>query len=177
MNKGPSTYVAFLRGVNVGGHNKLPMADLRSFCEGLGLSDVKTFIQSGNVIFSSESVPRAPMLEMAIEERFAMRTNVILRTVRELERALTRNPFATADRASVHVGFLAENAPHTVVKALEHERFLPDQFEVVGAEVYLYLPSGVGQSKLPAYVVGQLKAPVTVRNLNTVSKVVELALR
>jgi len=175
VSRGSSVYVGLLRGVNVGGKNKLPMADLRSLCEHLGWSNVRTFIQSGNVIFTSENAPKALLLEVAIEERFAMKTNVLLRTASDLVRAVKRSPFAEAERAYVHVAFVSKNVSETVVTSLDHERFTPDKFAVIGSEVYLYLPNGVGQSKLPAYLVRQLKVPVTIRNWNTVNKLAELA--
>lgn len=101
MSKGPSVYAGFLQGVSVRGNNKLPMADLRWLCEGFRFSNVQTFIQSGNVIFTSKNAPSALLLEAAIEERFAIKTNVILLTASELERAVKRNPFAVTEDARV----------------------------------------------------------------------------
>jgi uncharacterized protein (DUF1697 family) len=151
------------------------MAELRSLCEDLGYANVRTFIQSGNVIFSSSLVPKALALEAAIEERCAIATDVIFRSAGDLKAAVKRNPFPVTGDARVHVGFLAEKLPAGIVSSLDHERFAPDEFKVVGSEVYLFLPTGVGQSKLPPYLVRQMKRPVTLRNWSTVTKLVELA--
>ena len=173
--KSSTVYVGLLRGVNVGGNNKLPMSELRALCEDLGYSNVRTFIQSGNVIFSSSAAPKATAFEAAIKERCAVATDAIFRSASELEAAVKRNPFPVTGDARVHVGFLAENLPADVVSSLDHQRFARDEFVVIGSEVYLSLPSGVGQSKLPPYLVRQLKRSLTLRNWNTVTKLVELA--
>jgi uncharacterized protein (DUF1697 family) len=151
------------------------MAELRALCEDLGYTNVRTFIQSGNVIFKSPTPPKALALEAAIKERCAIATDVIFRGASELEAVVGRNPFLATEAARVHVGFLAEKLPAAIVSSLDHERFAPDEFAVVGSEVYLSLPTGVGQSKLPPYLVRQLKRPVTLRNWNTVTKLVGLA--
>ncbi|HEV3268985.1 MAG TPA: DUF1697 domain-containing protein [Acidimicrobiales bacterium] len=175
MTKPLTVYVGLLRGVNVGGHNKLAMTDLRALCEDLGYTDVRTFIQSGNVIFTSAKAPKMTTLEAAIKDRFAIETDVIFRNASELDAAVKGNPFLRPQDSGLHVGFAAANISETVVASLDHERFAPDTFEVVGAEVYLFLPNGAGQSKLPAYLARQLKVPVTLRNWKTVTKLAELA--
>jgi uncharacterized protein (DUF1697 family) len=145
------------------------MADLRS------LSDVRTYIQGGNVIFSSPKTPDVPMLEAAIEERFAIKSDVVLRSASELEAAVKHNPFSVTEEVRVHVGFLAMEASEAIVAALDHPRFGPDRFAIVGSEAYLYLPVGTGLSKLLNYLIRQLRTPVTMRNWNTLNKLVELA--
>ena len=174
MGKSALVYVGLLRGVNVGGNNKMPMADLRSLLEDLGLSDVRTYIQSGNVIFTSSTTPKSTTLEAAIEKRFAIKTDVVLRSASELTVAVKNSPFSVSEEARVHVGFMAKKVPEAIVATVDRERFEPDRFAIVGSEVYLYLPVGIGQSKLPNYLIRQLKTPVTMRNWNTVNKLVEL---
>jgi uncharacterized protein (DUF1697 family) len=167
-------YVGLLRGVNVGGKNKMPMGELRVLLERLGYSDVRTFIQSGNVRFKSKQIPTSSFLEAAIAERFATSTHVVLRTSSELETVLRHNPFPIDDDARVYVGFMAEKPSAAIVDALDHDRFGAESFALVGAETYLYLPFGMGPSKLPSYFDRQLKIPTTVRNWNTVTKLIEL---
>ena len=167
-------YVGLLCGVNVGGKNKMPMAELRGLFESLGFSDVRTFIQSGNVIFKSKQIPKSSFLEAAIVERFAISTHVVLRTSSEIGTVLKHNPFAIDEEARVYVGFMAQKPSAAIVDALDHERFGAERFAIVGAETYLYLPIGMGQSKLPSYLDRQLKIPTTVRNWSPVSKLIEL---
>jgi uncharacterized protein (DUF1697 family) len=100
---------------------------------------------------------------------------VIFRSSAELAHVVERNPFPRADRSKLHVGFMAAKPATAVLAALDGEPFLPDEFAVVGSELYLHLPDGMGRTKLPDYVVRRLKVPTTVRNWNTVMKLVELA--
>jgi len=168
------TVVALIRGVNVGGR-KLPMAGLRELAESLGYDDVRTYIQSGNLLFRTAKRPRPAELEGAIEERFGLAVDVILRSPADLARIVERNPFPRAEVSKLHVGFMAAKPAAAVLAALDGEPFLPDEFAVVGSELYLHLPGGMGRAKLPDYVVRRLKVPTTVRNWNTVTKLVELS--
>ena len=169
-----STQVALLRGINVGGNNMVPMADLRAIFESLGCADVVTYIQSGNVVFARDTEVVPQEVEDALEERIGVRIVVVLRSAAALQRVVAGVPFADADVTKLHVGFMAHDPDPDRVANLETERFLPEQFAVVGRELYLYLPVGMGQTKLPAYLDRQLKVPITVRNWNTVNKLVEL---
>jgi uncharacterized protein (DUF1697 family) len=168
-------YVGLLRGVNVGGKNKLAMVDLRSLFESLGFADVRTFIQSGNVLFKSDQVPNASLLGIAIAERFGIATDVMLRTASELGVVAKHSPFPEDEGAHVYVGFMAREPSEAVVAALDVAHFGAERSKIVGTEVYLSLPSGMGQAKLPSYLARQLKVPMTVRNWNTVNKLLELS--
>lgn len=168
-----ATTVALIRGVNVAGR-KLPMAELRELVESLGFDDVRTYIQSGNVLFSGKR-PAPAVLEAAIERRFGLEVDVMLRSPAQIERALERNPFPDADRSKLHVGFMATKPTPAAVAGLDGGPFLPEEFAVVGAELYLHLPNGMGRTKLPDYVIRRLKVPTTLRNWNTVTKLAELA--
>ena len=171
----PSTHVALLRGVNVGGKNKLPMAQLRASFESLGCAEVRTYIQSGNVVFVSPTPVDAASLERMVESDFGIAATVVLRTAGELRRVVRSNPYASADPSTLHVGFFARKPSAAAVAALDGVSYLPDAFEVLGAELYLHLPNGMGRSKLPAYLDRRLQVPVTVRNWKTVNKLLELA--
>ena len=168
------TVVGLLRGVNVGGRT-MPMAELRELVESLGFDDVRTYIQSGNVLFSAKKRPAAAELEAAIERRFGLEVDVMLRSAAELERTIEHNPFPDADRSKLHVGFMARKPTAAVVGALDAEAFLPEQFAIEGTELYLHLPSGMGRTKLPDFVLRRVKVPTTIRNWNTVTKLAELA--
>jgi uncharacterized protein (DUF1697 family) len=168
------TYAALLRGVNVGGKNKVAMADLRTLVESLGHTEVSTFIQSGNVVFASSQAVTPKSLETAIEKQFGITITVVLRTSSELERAVKSNPFAKVDSSKVHIGFMASKPSAAALKKLDADPFQPEEFAVRDRDLYLHLPNGMGRAKLPLYLDRQLKIPTTVRNWNTVTKLVEL---
>lgn len=174
-----TTYLALLRGINLGARNKISMPELRSLFEELGHQDVVTYVQSGNIVFQSRS-PRAeiaPAIESAISETFGLSVPVVLRTSNELKRIAVRNPFITDDAVgtSLHVMFLAEKPAQRVVDSLDHDRSPPDEFEVLGREIYLHYPNGAGRSKLTIdYFERKLGTTATARNWNTVTKVLEL---
>jgi uncharacterized protein (DUF1697 family) len=173
--------VALLRGINLGGRNKIGMADLRELFAALGCEDVSTYVQSGNVVFRS-SVASASKLTRAIEERIGsdlgLDVTVLLRTKAQLAEVAGGNPFdeRTVDPATLHVTFLAEKPDPARVRALDPARGRPDEFRVVGREVYLHCPNGYGRTKLDnAYFEKQLAVAATTRNWRTVTKLAELA--
>jgi uncharacterized protein (DUF1697 family) len=168
------TNVALLRGVNVAGHGKIKMDELRQLFSRLEYTNVATYIQSGNVIFTSDAPVLAARLENAIRAEFGMDVTVVLRTSSELKKAVEANPFPQADASKLHVGFMAERLPAAVVQKLDLQRFAPEEAIIAGKEAYLHLPSGMGRAKLPEYLGRQLKVPITIRNWNTVTKLVGL---
>ncbi len=170
-----SRSVALLRGINVGGKNLLPMADLRRCFEDLGHSSVITFIQSGNVVFRPAGRVKATDLEVAIEGRFGLHVDVVLRTSAKLAGVVKHNPFGDADPAALHVGFMASAPPPAAVRALDVKRFAPEQHRIQGSTLYLCLPDGMGRAKLPPYLNRALPVPVTVRNWKTTIKLLELS--
>lgn len=164
-------YVALLRAINVGGTGKLPMAELKSLCEGLGFADVSTFIQSGNVIFrdSGDQDAIAARLDAALAERLGKPPGVFLRTPGELAAIAKANPFPAMEPNRVLVSFFAEPVPEDAL----HGLVAPDGEEVValGREIFIHYPIGSGRSrlKLPILKTG------TSRNINTVTKLAALA--
>ncbi len=166
-------YVALLRGVNVAGRAKLPMADLRALLESMGYTDVDTLIQSGNAVFTSPSAVAATRLESAISERFSMDVVVMVRTAAKLRKVAEFNPYA--DVSKVHVGFMARKPAAGLRTRLDAARFLPEEFALRGTELFLYLPNGMGRAKLPPYLDRAIGVPTTVRNWNTVMKLAALA--
>lgn len=151
--------------------------------EELGHEDVRTYLQSGNVVFegrSSTSKKIAAEIEAAISKSFDLTVSVIVRTRRELERVAAGNPFQTKGvrPTSLHVMFLAESASAKAIKMLDPDRSPPDEFEVRGREIYLRFPKGSGRSKLTIdYFEKKLGTRATARNWNTVVKVLELMQR
>jgi uncharacterized protein (DUF1697 family) len=174
-------YVALLRGINVGGKNRLPMSGLRDIFTGVGCRGVETFIQSGNVIFQAAqrvagAVPEA--VSEGISKRFGLQIPVLMRSATELQRAAKVNPFLRtgADVATLHVAFLAERPTVARLTSLDPLRSVPDEFVALGREVYLRLPNGVARTKLSnAYLDTKLATTSTVRNWRTVLRLVEMA--
>lgn len=170
-------YVLLLRGINVGGHNKVPMADLREIVAGIGCTDVTTYIQSGNVIASSMLAARtlASRLESALGQRFGFRPRTMVRTRAEITKVLAANPFADQDPSKVHVGFLtsAPGKKSTMPSTMESG---PDRAIIIGAHVYLYYPNGVGRTEMTrAPMWREINDICTVRSLRTVTKLAEMA--
>jgi uncharacterized protein (DUF1697 family) len=172
-------YVALLRGINLGGHNRVLMPDLRALFASLGAEDVVTHVQSGNVIFKSANGPGklTDAIEKRIRRDLGLSVTVLLRTRPQLAKVLAGNPFAAGGNEStkLHVTFLAEKPDLARVRELDPERAQPDEFQVVGQEIYLHCPNGYGRSKLTnAYFEKQLGVAATTRNWKTVTKLAEL---
>lgn len=175
-----ATWVVLLRGINVGGANRLAMADLRTLMTELGHTGVSTYIQSGNALITSSREDRSEMAAEICEgiaANFGPVVSAVLRTPEELRASLAANPFSRElNGTRVHITFFAE-APETAdVAQLEQDRFLPDRFEVIGAEMYNYYEHGAGRSKMTLdYFEKKLHVRGTARNLNTVAKLIELS--
>jgi uncharacterized protein (DUF1697 family) len=168
------TFAALLRGVNVGGRGKLSMPELVRAFESLGHEDVRSYIQSGNVVFRS-SLSNATRVSSALEREiaasFGLETKVLLRTHPELEAIAASSPFDEA----VHVVFLERKPKAAAVAALDPDRSPGDRFEVAGREIYLSLASGAGRTKLTLdWLEQRLGVAGTQRNWNTLLKLVEL---
>lgn len=174
------THVALLRGINVGGKNKLPMKELAAMFEDAGCRDVRTYIQSGNVVFRASgaiAARAARSVRAAVAKRIGNEVPVILRTAAELRQAARKNPFAAkgADLQPLHVAFLEDKPSAAQVKALDPDRSPPDELAFHGREVYLRLPNGVARTKITnAYLDRTLATSSTVRNWRTVQKLLEM---
>lgn len=177
---GSASYVALLRGINVGGKNKLPMAELVELFSAAGCADVRTYIQSGNVVFvaSRATAERIPeVIAAKIAARFGLRVPIVLRSADEVLKVASTNPFLKRGAApeSLHVAFLAKGPDRRHAAALDPERSPGDSFELRGRELYLHLPHGVAETKLTnAYFDGTLATTSTLRNWRTVLKLVEM---
>jgi uncharacterized protein (DUF1697 family) len=177
--KTSSRHVALLRGINVGGKNMLPMKELASLFAKAGCTDVATYIQSGNVLFSGDSTVVAGLaaaISHQIDEHFGLRVPVVLRSVAELTAAIRNNPFLRAGTEDLlHVYFLAGVPDAADVAGLDAARSAPDAFAVVGREIYLQLPHGMARTKLTnVYFDSKLRTVSTARNWRTVLKLAEL---
>lgn len=168
-------HLALLRGTNVGGKNILPMQGLRDVCAMVGCHDVRTHIQSGNVIFRADSATAASLpdrITAEIEARFGFRVPVVLRTVAQMGDIVRDNPFLAegAAESTLHVLFLVGQPDAHRVNGLDANQSPPDSFIVRGQEVYLRLPAGAARTKLTnAYFDAKLATVSTGRNWRTVT--------
>jgi uncharacterized protein (DUF1697 family) len=174
--------ISMLRAVNVGGHNTIPMAELRDLYESLRFGGVQTYVQSGNVIFSSRESD-LDILERdianAIERRFGSRIDVILRTASEMREVIRKNPFAARQGIEPNkllVTFLARDPGREARDCVLAMKTEPDEIRFETRELYTYFPHGMGKSKLPVATIARLlKVPGTGRNWNSVTKMLEIA--
>jgi uncharacterized protein (DUF1697 family) len=176
---GRQKYAAVLRGVNVGGRNKLPMTELRELMESLGCDGVVTYIQSGNAVFATELAADAAAgaIEELIGERFGLSVRVLLRTSDELAAIAAANPFlGRDDPAKLHVVFLEAPPDPDTVASLDPARSPGDEFTLSGREIFIHYRHGSGRSKLTLdWFERSLGVAGTARNWNTLLKLQELA--
>lgn len=175
-----TTYIALLRGINVGGNNKIPMAGLRgAFGQG-GLSTIQTYIQSGNVVFRSEEHDKNLIVqrcEDCITKTFGLNIAVFVCTAHEWLALYNTNPFLTAglegtfDPKQYHLTLLS-TAPNTLrINSIQPENYAPDRFAIVGQNVYLHTPDGYGKTLLTnGFFEKTLAVKATTRNWHTVTE-------
>jgi uncharacterized protein (DUF1697 family) len=163
----------------VGGHNKLAMKDLVTVFVGQGCEAVRTYIQSGNVVFRASAQVLATIerkIEQAIEKRFEFEVPVILRSAGELVAALDANPFPRADPQSLYVAFLRDRPSARLVAALDPRHSPGDEFVVVGRDVHIRFGSGAAKTKLTVgWFDAQLATVTTMRNLRTVRALCDMS--
>jgi uncharacterized protein (DUF1697 family) len=175
-----TTFVALLRGVNVGG-NLLRMERLRVVCVELGLGDVRTYVQSGNAVFSAGGSARhwAETLERRLAGESRLPVSVMVRTVAEMSRVLAANPFLAEDgidRAKLAVAFLDRAPSKVALNALDALSGGPDRFRHQGSEIYLHCPSGFARTRLTNNAFEKaLSVRATSRNWNTVERLAAMA--
>jgi len=175
-------YTALLRGINVGAHKRVKREKLRASCPGLGFEKVKTFIQSGNVVYqaaklSSDSISRT--MQQCIASDFGFSADVIMRSKDEMGSIVRDNPFLKQrgiDTKKLHVAFLSDPPATPAVKKLQSLTIAPDKIHPAGKEIYFYFPNGVSGSSLWEHSLDRvLGVPVTMRNWNTVNQLYEMA--
>lgn len=171
-----STTVALLRGVNVGGRNKVPMKALRTAMAAAGFRAVDTLLASGNLLFGPHPEDPATVLSRLIEAHFGCTIDVVLRTGPELRAVAAEVPFPVdaIDPKWIHVGFCAPVPPAEVAAALDPHRSPPDRFVVRGGTIYVHYPEGSARSKLTApWFDRQLGCTTTFRNWRTLGRILE----
>ncbi len=174
--------ISMLRGVNLGPHNRIKMDDLRALYESLELHDARTYVQSGNVIFRTrEKNPTklAKKIQEAIGKKFGFHPEVIVRSIKELRRSLDSNPFRNRrdlEPSKLLITFLAAEPAAEAQTTIRNLRIQREELHLIGRELYIYFPDGIGKSKVPWWSVEKLlEVAGTARNLNSVVKMLEIA--
>jgi len=169
-----SVYIAMLRGINVTGHKIIKMEALRASFAAQGFKNVKSYVQSGNLIFEAPIASIATLsakIEKKIMSDFGHAVPVFLRTAKEMAEVVKRNPFSkdpAIDQTKLHVTFLADAAPKTAAELLQPLAAGPEQIRVIGREIYLYCPLGYGNSKISNNAIEKkLSVGATTRNWKT----------
>ena len=173
-------YIALFRGINVGGNSTLPMKELVAILESLGAQNVKTYIQSGNVVFQHQPeniVELADKIKAVISKTHGFASQVILLNVADMARAIAANPFpkAEAEPKSLHLYFLADQPENPNLNKLDQLKRDNEQYHLNDKVFYLHAPDGIGRSKLAAQVEKALGVAATARNWRTVGKIMALA--
>lgn len=174
------TWIVLFRGINVGGNNLLPMKELSEILAGVGCSDVRTYIQSGNVVFTMGGTTAARLSKLigaAVLKRKGFAPKILLLSVQDFEQALASNPLTAAEAIpkSLHLFFLSEEPDPATLNALEPIKSDSEDFALSGRVFYLHTPDGLGRSKLAANVEKKLGVDATARNWRTASKLREMA--
>jgi len=174
--------ISMLRGVNVGGHNKIKMDALRALYESFKFENPRSYVQSGNIVFRTKeknSAALATKIQSAIEHKFGFRPEVILRTADELRKTIAASPFAGRmglEPGKILVTFLAGDPGPKAQAALLGLKDFPEELHLRGRELYIYFPDGAGKSKLPwSQIAKLLQTEGTARNWNSVTKLLEMA--
>ena len=175
-------YIAILRGINVGANRKVPMADLKVLCGNLGFKNLQTYIQSGNIVFElaqPEAIPELQdKLQQAFTKTFGFDIPVLIRTAEEWAETIEKNPFLKEENADIdrlHLTCLKEIPAPELLEKIKAFQYLPDRYEIIGREVYIYCAAGYGTSKLTnPFFESKLKVQATTRNWKTVMKLHEM---
>jgi len=177
-----SKQIALLRGINVGGKNKIPMAGLREALTRHGFGGVATYVASGNVVFDDPGTPpaeTAAAVEAVVEQEFGLRIPVVARTRDEIAAVVAGNPLpeGAAEPARFLAVFLSGPAPDDAwFRTVDPASYAPDRFELGDRVVYVWCPGGLGRSKLAGDFAGRrLAVTATARNWNTVLKLLQMA--
>lgn len=165
------TFIALFRGINVGGNNILPMKELIALLQAHSCQQVKTYIQSGNLVFESENPPEN--IGGLIQDKFGFEPQILFLEKNEFLNLVSGNPYQASKGNQIHFYF-CQDTPNADVEKLEALKSETEQYLIKGKVLYLYAPDGIGRSKLAASMEKHLAVPATGRNLNTVNKLIEM---
>ena len=176
-----NTFIALFRGINVGGNNILPMSELVEVLKSLKLDNVKTYIQSGNVVFQSKNTNTSELskeISSTINKSHGFKPKTFLLDVKELEKAIAQNPFPEGEKEpkALHLFFLTSVPENPDLEALNSLKKENEQFKLIQKIFYLHAPDGIGQSKLAMKVEKALGVAATARNWRSVNKIMSMAI-
>jgi uncharacterized protein (DUF1697 family) len=176
LEKRLTVYVAMLRGINVGGQKSIRMENLRTSFEELGYRNPRTYVQSGNIVFNTAASTEAELsrkIREKILKDYGFQVAVVIRSSSEMSKIVRANPFLKdrgIDPSKLHVTFLSDLPAKPALSRMDPLNGAPDQFRILGREIYLHCPNGYGRTKLSNNVIEKaLSVPATTRNWNTVS--------
>jgi len=172
-------FLSILRGINVSGHRKVPMVELKTLYEELNFKNITTYIQSGNVVFNaSNGKDLSKQIEQKISKKYNFDVPIIIRTVDEMQNVLNNNPFLKSkniDLEKLHITYLADNPLSENLDKIKTYNYEPDLFHIIGKEIYLYCPNGYGNTKLNnAFFENKLKVTATTRNWRTTNELFKI---
>ncbi len=174
-----TTYISMLRGINVSGQKKIKMEVLKKLYESLGFQNVRTYIQSGNIIFECSDTDISELIhqiEQKIKNSFGFDVLVLIRTRNEIQKLIKNTPFAKKDPSKLHITFLSDMPAKSPVDEINEAKDKTEEFFISGKEIYLLCSNGYGRSKLSNnFFERKLKLSATTRNWKTVNKLLELA--
>jgi uncharacterized protein (DUF1697 family) len=174
-----TTYISLLRGINVSGQKKINMNELRKLYESLNFKNVRTYIQSGNVIFSYPNTIVSRLINIikqTIKNTFGFDVSIIIRTKDDFQKLIKNIPFANKDISKRHVTFLSDTPHQLPIDDINSIKDKSEEFFISGKEIYLFCPNGYGRSKLSNnFFERTLKLSATTRNWKTVVKLLEVA--
>jgi uncharacterized protein (DUF1697 family) len=175
------TIISILRGINLGSHNKIPMPELKALYEKAGFKNITTYIQSGNVVFSAdkENLETLPAkIEQFIFKKYGFKVPVIVRTAEEMEQVVNTNPMMkdkSKDVEKLHVTFLSDHPQKEHLEKIKTYSYPPDEYMIIGREIYVYCPNGYGNTKLSNnFFESKLKVTATTRNWRTVNELLRM---
>ena len=176
------TYISILRGINVSGHKLIKMDTLRQLYADLGFENVKTYIQSGNVVFQFKKAEKkmlAEKIEKKITKRFGFKVPVLVRELDEYKAIIKQNPFTKKpqrDISFLHITFLSDQPTEENVAKIKSGQYQLDEFQLIDKSIYLYCPNGYGNSKLTnSFFETKLKVTATTRNWKTANELIAIA--
>ncbi|MGW5265265.1 DUF1697 domain-containing protein [Microbispora sp. NPDC004025] len=170
-------YVALLRGINVSPATTVAMADLRALLERLGYGNVRTHLRSGNALFTADgdAEPISAAIERGLREELGLSAAVIVRTAGQLRAVVERNPLEVRDPARFAVVFLSRPPDREGLASIDPAAYAPEEMRMGERELYVYFPDGLRRPKLPPLLEKHSTGPVTMRNWNTVTRLLALA--
>jgi len=167
--------IILLRGINVGGNNKIRMAELRSVLTSSGFENVETYIQSGNVSVDSEKKIPVKLISEIIEQEFKLQIPVVIQTKAQIDKAIKNIPYTNFEPKKLHVIYLDKKVPKKQIELIEIEKYLPDTFTIIDEHIFIHYQDNSWASKLTIKVFEKaLGVTATARNWNTALKLQQM---